>query len=268
MSQTRSGIITLTTDFGLADGYVGQMVGAILSVDPALRVVDVSHAVPPQAIAVGGLLLAAAASAFPAGTVHVLVVDPGVGTTRAGLLAAVGRAWFVGPDNGGWSALVRAAEARGEPVRAWRLTEPRFWRTSVSATFHGRDVFAPAAAHLAGGVAPDALGQPFPDPVRLPAPLPAPTAGGVTGRIVHIDHFGNAITDLTRGDLPDPPAALHVRCGRFAVAGIARTYADVTPGAPVALVGSFGTLELAERDGSAAATFDLARDDQVAISTR
>lgn len=264
--MTSSGIITLTTDFGLADGYVGQMIGVILGIYPTARVVDISHAVPPQAVAVGGLLLAAAAGAFPAGTIHVLVVDPTVGTARAGLVATVGAAWFVGPDNGGWSALARDAEARSEPVRAWRLAEPGFWRAPVSATFHGRDVFAPVAAHLAAGVAPERFGPALAEPLRLPMPTVEAMAGQVLGHVIHIDRFGNAITDLTPADLPALPLACRVTCGRFAVKAIAHTYASVAPSAPVSLFGSFGALELAVRDGDAATRYGLARGDPVIIA--
>jgi S-adenosylmethionine hydrolase len=257
MMVERAGIVTLTTDFGLADGYVGQLWGVILGIDRALTVVDITHAVPPQAVATGGFLLAAAAGAFPAGTVHVLVVDPGVGTARHGLVARVGDAWFVGPDNGGWTYLARAAEATGGTVQAWRLTAVRYWRPGVSATFHGRDVFAPVAAHLARGVAPEDLGQPLAAPLRLPLPVVSRAANRSSGRIVHIDHFGNAITDLQPSDLPGMPAGCAVHCGAFIVEWLATTYADVAIGAPVALIGSFGTVELACRDGDAAATWGL-----------
>ena len=262
-----SGIITLTTDFGLADGYVGQMKGVILGIDPGLRLVDISHAVPPQAVASGAFLLAAAAGAFPAGTVHVLVVDPGVGTERHGLVARVGDAWLVGPDNGGWSYLARAAEGAGAPVAAWWLTQARYWRPQVATTFHGRDIFAPVAAHLARGVPPAELGEPLPAPVRLPLPAVDRRLGRSRGQVVHIDHFGNAVTDLRPEDLPGPAAACHVYCGHFLVAGVARTYADVPVGAPVALVGSFGMVELAQRNGNAATTWGLMVGDEVTISS-
>jgi hypothetical protein len=260
------GIVTLTTDFGLADGYVGQMKGVILGLAPAARLVDITHAVPPQAVATGAFLLGAAAAAFPPGAVHLFVVDPGVGTARHGLVARVGDAWMVGPDNGGWSYLARAAEAAGRPVAAWRLTEARYWRAAISATFHGRDIFAPVAAHLVNGASPEAMGQPLPAPARLTLPTVDAGQGRSVGRIVHIDHFGNAVTDLLPGDLPGPPRACRVRCGRFAVDGLARAYGEAPPGAPVALIGSFGAVELARRDGSAAATWGLARGDAVTIS--
>ena len=264
---TPSGIITLTTDFGLADGYVSQMKGVILGIDPGLRLVDISHAVPPQAVATGAFLLAAAAGAFPAGTVHILVVDPGVGTERHGLVARVGDAWLVGPDNGGWSYLARAAEAAGARVAGWRLTQARYWRPRVATTFHGRDIFAPVAAHLARGVPPTELGEPLASPVRLPLPAVDRRLGRSVGQGVHVDHFGNAVTDLRPEALPGPAAACRVRCGRFLATGVARTYADVPVGAPVALVGSFGTIELAQRNGNAAATWGLRLGDEVTVSS-
>jgi S-adenosylmethionine hydrolase len=259
--------VTLTTDFGLADGYVGQMKGVLMSIAPHLTLVDITHAVPPQAVATGGFLLAAAADAFPSGAIHLLVVDPGVGTARHGLLARVGDAWLVGPDNGGGTYLAHAAAAAGQPVRCWRLTNSHYWRPVVSATFHGRDIFAPVAAHLARGVPPDVLGEPLAAPVWLPVAEARREAGQAVGQVVHIDHFGNAVTDLRPGDLPGPPDDCLVWCGAFQAAGIATTYATVASGAPVALIGSFGTLELARRDGSAAATWGLSGGAVVTVTS-
>jgi S-adenosylmethionine hydrolase len=262
------GVVTLTTDFGLADGYVGQMKGVMLGIDRTLALVDISHEIPPQAVATGGLLLAAAAGAFPPGTVHLFVVDPGVGTERAPMLAMVGDAWFVGPDNGGWSALARAAESAGRPVAAWRLTAASVWRPSVSATFHGRDIFAPVAAHLARGARPEALGVPLARPIRLPEPTIDRARGRSVGRVAHLDRFGNAITDLTPADLPAAPADCAVECGAFRAEPIARTYADAGDGEPVAVIGSFGALELARRNGNAAATWALAPGLPVVVAAR
>ena len=150
-------------------------------------------------------------------------------------------------------------------MRAWRLTSPQYWRRQVSTTFHGRDIFAPVAAHLAAGTPPEALGTPLERPVRLALPAVQRAAGGIVGRIVHIDHFGNAITDLRREDLPGPPAACRVSAGPRVVEGIASTYAAVAPGEPVALFGSFETLEVACRDGHAAGAWGLHLDQRVVV---
>lgn len=239
-------IVTLTTDFGLADGYVAAMKGVLLSRCPAARLVDVSHEIAPGAIAAAAFVLGQAAFHFPAGTVHLVVVDPGVGSARRGLACEIDGHRFVCPDNG----LLHWA-ARGRSVRAFALERPERWRAEPSAVFHGRDVFAPVAAFLAcGGELAELGGELAGDSlVELALPPPARAGEGSSATVVHVDRFGNLITDL-RVD-----ASLAGRA-RVEIADrtvpFARTYSDVEPGELVALRGSSGLLEVACNGGSAA----------------
>jgi len=236
-----SGIITLLSDFGTRDAYVGVMKGVALGICPTARLVDLTHAVPPQAVRLGALLL---------GTVHLAVVDPGVGSVRAPVLVVTPGAVLVGPDNG---LLAPSAAALG--VRAvHRLERDAFFRQPVTRTFHGRDVFAPVAAHLAAGTPPDAFGPPLSGLQPLDLPEPEVQAGAVQGEVVYVDHFGNLITNITAAALASFRAqSLSVRIAEMTLSPLVSSYAAVAPGAPLALIGSWGTLEVAVRDGSAAA---------------
>jgi S-adenosylmethionine hydrolase len=254
-------IITLTTDFGLADPYLASMKGVILSLNPQAVIVDVSHAVRPQRIEQGAFLLEASLPYFPPGSIHVAVVDPGVGTERRAIAARAPGGIFVGPDNGVLSSALPdgirsgAAEAGGrvrlpEGSSGVVLTDPRYHRHPVNDTFHGRDIFAPAAAHLSLGVPLSHLGERVDDMVALP-PFRAwkQPDGSRNGRIVHIDVFGNLITDVRGEDLASP--TLTVDVGGQQIAGLQRTYASGQ--SLTALVGSSGYLEIALSGGSAAA---------------
>lgn len=243
-------IITLTTDFGLSDPFVGAMKGGILGIAPNATLIDLCHDVPPQNILVGALMLEAACPYFPTGTIHVAVVDPGVGSERAPIAIETEQGRFVGPDNGLFTAILERDPMR----RAVRLTNPVYHRHPVSATFHGRDLFAPVAAHLAAGAPFEDLGEPIRELVSLPLPRPVPRDGGLELHILHVDRFGNLVTDLRPDDLArfagNRPVLLRV--GETEIAGIRRTYADVERGEPVAYFGSAGRLEIAVREGSAA----------------
>jgi hypothetical protein len=245
-------LVTLLTDFGTADGYVAEMKGVLASGAPEATILDIAHDLPPQDVDAGRLALARYWKRFPERTIHVAVVDPGVGTTRHALAVESQRRYLIGPDNGLLSPALLAPGAR-----IVRLAVP----PSASATFHGRDVFTPAAVHLAIGQAFDALGEPETDPVIRRTPEPHRAAdGSVVGQVVTIDRFGNAITNL-----------LGVRGGTVTVAGrrvaVRHTYAEAARGEPVAVVGSSGLLEIAVRDGSAAVELGLARGDQVTLRT-
>jgi S-adenosylmethionine hydrolase len=252
-------IITLTTDFGLADPYVAAMKGVILSLNPNVTLIDVTHAVRPQRPEQGAFLLETALPYLPPNAVHLAVVDPGVGTARRAIAVRSAAGTFVGPDNGLLSPALpddaRAAldEPRPLPlpdgVRAVALTDPRFHRLPVSDTFHGRDVFAPVAAHLSLGTLLSDLGEPIDAIAALPAfRARAAPDGALLGRVLHVDAFGNLITDLRAEDLPPAPV---LEIAGVRIAGLARTY-GVADG-PCALVGSSGFLEVALPDGSAAA---------------
>jgi hypothetical protein len=250
-------VVTLLTDFGTRDGYVGAMKGVILALAPAAVVVDITHDVPPQDIAAAAFALAQAAPLFPAGTIHVVVVDPGVGGRRRGVVLESDGQIFVGPDNGVLSL--------ASPVeQGFEITAPRFRRAQVSATFHGRDVFAPAAARLAAGAPASDAGAKVTLEGRL-APRPvlfSHNGRHVTGHVVHVDRFGNLITDIVAAVLP---ARAAVRIGAVEVPRLATAYEDVARGELVAYVGSAGTLELAVRDGSAAEVLSVARGEPVVV---
>jgi S-adenosylmethionine hydrolase len=260
-------IIALLTDFGTRDHYVGAMKGAILSVAPDARLVDIVHDLPPHDVEAGAFALAAACTAFPQGTVFVAVVDPGVGSTRRGLAATASGYAFVGPDNGVLSLAL--ADDPGARVRA--LAERRFWRPQVSSTFHGRDVFGPVAAHLALGVPLDDLGPAVADPVRLAIPaVRALGAGEWEATILHVDAFGNLITNVDARTLDAVVRAGGSRAGiTVALAGatvpfVAR-YTDVAAGRPCALLGSSGRLEVAVNRGRASEVLGAGRGDRVRV---
>ncbi|HZX40335.1 MAG TPA: SAM-dependent chlorinase/fluorinase [Myxococcaceae bacterium] len=243
-------IITLLSDFGLEDGYVAAMQGVIAGIAPEARLVDVTHLVPPQDVAFARFRLLTAAPYFPAGTVHLAVVDPGVGTARRAVaIQSRSASCFVGPDNG---LLLGALEA-DPPVAAVELSEPRFWRTPTpSATFHGRDVFAPVAAHLARGVALESLGGGISptELVKLDLPRCEMIPGGAQGAVQAVDRFGNLISNVPGALLPNHDAWSASIAGRTTVTGH-RTYGDVRPGETLALVGSHGFVEIAVHRGDA-----------------
>jgi S-adenosylmethionine hydrolase len=243
-------ITTLTTDFGSGGPYVAAMKGVILSINPAVTLVDVTHDVRPQDVRQGALVLGDVADRFPPETIHVAVVDPGVGTDRAIVYARIGRQNYVAPDNGLLSRVAR----RAPPAKLVRITEPRYWLQPVSATFHGRDIMAPVAAHLSLGVDPDKLGPPLEKLVMLDWPQPVVSSGKIEGEILDIDSFGNLVTNIEAemlAAIPEKQQAL-VDLGEQKTEGIRFTYGDAPPGSLIALVGSSGRLELAVVGGSAA----------------
>ena len=230
-------LITLLTDFGLADSYTAEVKGVLLSRAPGVTVVDVSHDVPPGNVRVGQYLLSRTWNRFPAGTVHLVVVDPGVGTKRRALAAQAGGHYFVAPDNGLLTVLP-------EDVRYVSLPVLR----DASPTFHARDVFAPAAARLARGDRFEDLGSPVADPVPLRPPVPRVDGKVVVGEVIFADRFGNLISNIP---VELVKRGARIRVGETEVGALRRTFADVAPGTPVAYVGSGGTVEVAVRDGSA-----------------
>jgi S-adenosylmethionine hydrolase len=250
-----SPLITLLSDFGAGSGYPAQMKGVILGICPEARLVDLSHEVPPFQILVGQALLRDAVGAFPPGTIHLAVVDPGVGSSRKPLLVVGGQRapgqFFVGPDNGLLWPFMRGG-------RVFELASRELRRPDVSATFHGRDIFAPAAAHLACGVEPEKFGPEVLEPVKLQPPRVRHEGGTVVGEVLHVDHFGNLVSNLDIEDLPPLEwSALKVSVGGRTLKGIKASYSQVAPGELVAVVGSSGLLEIAVREGSAARELGL-----------
>ena len=294
-------IITLTTDFGTDDSYVAAMKGVILAINPRATIVDITHAIPPQDVRAGAFALAGAAPYFPPGTVHVAVVDPGVGSERRPIalrsLAGLGRIepglaqleqFFVGPDNGvlslasgpgtGGGGLAQlylrgqGPQQRGSSVvSAVHLTNRKYWRQDVSHTFHGRDIFAPVAAHLSkagmrGVELLAELGEPLAGtPVQLHLPPVVERDNTLMGTIIHIDRFGNCISNILEWRVADRRTAARIEFKGKHIAGIRRTYAEAERGELLALIGSSGYVEIAMRDDSAAADVGAVVGDTLSI---
>lgn len=248
-------IITLTSDFGSGSPYVGAMKGAILSIAPEASIIDITHDVPPQDIRQGALSLAATVDAFPAGTIHVGVVDPGVGTERCLVYALIGGHHYLAPDNG----LLDRLDRNHSPDKIVALTKPEFWRDEISSTFHGRDILAPVAAHLSLGVGADQLGDPLDRLVRLEWAEVEVAPKKLTGAIESIDSFGNLITNIGEELLGDVPRdeSVQIVCDEHETTGIFSTYGDQPSMTLLALIGSGGMLELAIVDDSAAAMLSV-----------
>ena len=243
--------LTLTTDFGLKDGFVGTLKGVIWSICPAAQIADISHAIAPQNVLAGALTLWRAYPFFPPGSVHVAVVDPGVGTRRRPLAARLGTYYFVGPDNGLFTPIYEDAEKYGWPLEIVHLTNTQFFLAQVSRTFHGRDIFAPVAAHLANGVPLAELGPVITDPLRLSMPKPEKTLSGWRAHITLVDVFGNLTTDLPAAALAGLAHVTFHLCGRE-VRGLVSSYGEKQPGELVALLDSENAVEIAIVNGSAA----------------
>ncbi len=272
-------LITLTTDFGPQDGWPAAMKGVILGINPGAVVVDISHEAPPQAIAHAAFVLWTVYRFFPPDTVHVAVVDPGVGTSRRALLLVTPQGRFVAPDNGLLSYVLSDMGAQAVPgqdtgfmgpalvrvpsgCQAYALTQPAYWRQPVSTTFHGRDIFAPVAAHLSAGVRPADLGQPVDEVVALNIPQPAVKEGETVGRVIHVDRFGNLVVNIRPEHLPGRRIETHIEGHR--ARGLAQSYAEGD--GLLAIIGSHGCLEIAARNGSAAARTGARVGSEVRVS--
>ncbi len=255
-------IITLTTDFGLRDGFIGMMKGVILGINPDATIIDITHNIAPQNIEQGAFLFANAFKYFPANTIHVVVVDPGVGSARRPMAAQVGKTIFVAPDNG---VLSRAIDRLKLSPRVVHLNKSEYWLPHVSYTFHSRDIFAPVAAHLSLGVPLESLGKPMTDWVRLSHFNASRRTGNeIVGRVVHIDRFGNLITNIGEemfAGLDHANVVVTIR--NQSARGIKSTYSAVGQGEVLALISSSGTVEIAIRDGNAAQSLEAQLGDQV-----
>lgn len=254
--------ITLTTDFG---GSPGVMKGVIWRIAPRVQIADLSHSIRPHDVRQAALLLARQVEYFPENTIHVAVVDPGVGTARRPIAAQIGQQRVVGPDNGIFTPLFERAAQAGWPVRIVHTNRTVYWLPQVSAIFHGRDVFAPVAAHWAAGTPLEALGDIIEDPVQLALPRPQVTVRGVIGEVSLIfPHFGNLITNIHQEDLEDWSQVM-VRLGGVEIEGLVRTFGDRPPGALIALFGSSGHLMLAVVNGRATDYLRVSIGDRVEV---
>jgi len=270
-----SRVITLTTDFGYGDSYVAAMKGVILGINPQAAIVDISHSIEPQNIAQAAYVLSTAWSYFPQGTIHVVIVDPGVGSARRAVVLETPKALFVSPDNGLLTLVMKdlcppgdrpdsSEDERPLPsgARAVAITNPRYWNHPVSPTFHGRDIFAPIAAHLSLNTPIDEFGEVVDTLRLLPIPqLALGSKGETIGHVLHIDHFGNVITDIRRENLRSLDVVIEI--GGRQVRGLSSCYTDRDD--LLALVGSSDHLEIAYRCGSAAATIGAKVGDEVIV---
>jgi len=261
-------IITLTTDLGLTDAYVAAMKGVILGINPEVRLIDICHTIQPQNILQAAFVLSTVYEFFPQKTIHLVVVDPGVGTKRRAIILRTPSADFVAPDNGVLSYVIRQSltkpledntnlqqvELKPE-LEAVAITKPQFWWSPVSPTFHGRDIFAPVAARLSLGFRPIDFGEAINSVTMLPLPHPYWTPDGVlVGHILHIDSFGNLITNIRSSDLPQTKQEITIEVGNQPISGLSRTYAEGK--GLLALIGSSGYLEIALAGGSACALIE------------
>ncbi len=262
-------VITLLTDFGLQDEYVGVMKGVMLSINPTAALVDITHQIDNQDVVQAAFVIQGTYRFFPDGSVHLVVVDPGVGTERSVLAMEAGGHFFIAPDNGVLSLLIEKVQ----PVTLFRLTEEGFYRRPVSATFHGRDIMAPVAAHVSKGVALGEIGLPV-DPAevvhleRLAARMTPD--GRVEGRVIAVDGFGNLITSIDSATLAqafgqEPAHGVQIKIGQQSISGLSSTYANVDAGNLLALIGSRGYLEIAVNRGSAARRLKAKKGDVVLL---
>lgn len=247
--------IAVLTDFGLRDPYVGIMKGVIAGIAPAVRTIDISHGVPPQDVLVGALWLDGAADWFPRDTIFLAVVDPGVGSARRVVACELDGQHFVCPDNGLLTALLQRRSCGGAVV----ASERRFHLPGGSSTFHGRDIMAPVAAHLAAGVPLQLLGPPAGELVRLELPRARQALDMIVGEVLYVDHFGNLITSILASELK-PDMVVKVGAAQLP---LVKTYAELPQGEPLALVGSTGRLEVSVRDGSAAESLEAGVGDAI-----
>lgn len=247
--------ITLLTDFGLKDGNVGVMKGVIWGIAPNAKIADLSHFISPQDILEASLVLRRSAPYFPAGSVHTVVVDPGVGTSRRPIAGRLGDHYFVGPDNGVVTLLLERVEKETGRIEFVHLNQPRYWLPNISHVFHGRDIFAPCAAHLSAGAALEELGIPIRDIIRLDFPQPKPASSGYQAQVIHIDHFGNISTNILEEQL-EGMMVKNIRYKEVVIQGLVRTFGERVPGELVALFGSTGSLIICVVNGNAAQRLD------------
>ncbi len=257
-------VITLTTDFGSGDHEAGVLKGVIWSIAPKAQIADLTHDITPHYVLEAALLLWRAARFFPDGTIHVAVVDPGVGTARRAMAAQLGTQYFVGPDNGLLSLLLARAEENKQTTRFIHLDRPEFWLPEVTNIFHGRDIFAPVAAHLAAGEQLTNLGTLIDDPIRIGIPKPARIPNGWIGQVIHIDHFGNLATNLNVNHLNMLKEVI-IKIKGEQIAGLVLTFGDRPAGSLIALLDSSGSLAISVVNGNAAKAYQVRVGDEFEV---
>lgn len=261
-------VISLMTDFGIKDGTVGVMKGVIWGICPTAQISDMSHLIPAQNIREAAFIFARSVPYFPKGSVHVVVVDPGVGTDRRPMAARIGDWYYVGPDNGTITGLLEHAEQADWRTDFVELDRKEYWLQNISSTFHGRDIFSPVAAHLANGVALEKLGTAFSNPVRIEVPKPQKTDNGWLGEVNHIDHFGNVSTNIRvehLGEMMKTKENIIVRLNGTEINGLVHTFGERPVGDIIALIGSTGYLGISIVNGNAAETLGIKTGDEVVM---
>ena len=259
----RSSIITLLTDFGLKDPYLASMKGVILKINPQCMLIDVTHQVNPHDVEEGAFILANAYSTFPKGTIHLAVVDPGVGGPRKPILLVTENYFFIGPDNGLFTFALQQEKVK----QGVALTRPKFFLPQVSRIFHGRDIFAPVAAHLSLGIRPKAFGENIDSWVELPFQKPRMKEGKLLGEIIHVDTFGNLVSNVDQGRFFQfsKDRSFVIRVGRRTIRGLKKGYSEGKKNEPIALFGSGGFLEISIREGNAQKSLMVKRRDPIQI---
>ena len=257
-------IITLLTDFGTDDSYVGAIKGVILSINPDAAIIDISHQIPPQDIIAGAFVLSQAAPFFPKGTVHIAVVDPGVGGKRKPTLIETDRYFFVGPDNGIFSLALQNERIR----QKIHLTNKDYFLGHISSTFHGRDIFSPVAAYLSIGIDPALFGKKIKTLTSLDVKKPSARNGKITGQIIHVDRFGNLITNIDEGLMKNifKNRRFEVEVCDNIIKRFVPSYTNAKQGEPIGLIGSSGLLEIAIRDKNASMELEIKRGDNIIVS--
>jgi S-adenosylmethionine hydrolase len=258
-------VITLLTDFGIRDGYPGVMKGVIWKIAPDVQIADISHTIKPQNVLHGALALARTCRFFPPGTIHVAVVDPGVGTSRRPIGMHLGEHYFIGPDNGLFTLVLEQAEKDQVQIQVIHLNRRQYWLPEISHVFHGRDIFAPAAAHLAAGIPFGKLGVPINDPIRLQIPHPKVLpGGGLRGQVMEIDTFGNLSTNIDESQMQEMDE-VSILVGEKRIDGLVKTFGERPPGSLVALIGTAHDLVISVVNGNAASTLNASLGDIVKV---
>jgi S-adenosyl-L-methionine hydrolase (adenosine-forming) len=264
----KDAVISLTTDFGVEDPYVGVMKGVILTVNPEATIVDLSHGIPSHDVLAGALAVLSSCEYFPANTIHVAVVDPGVGSERRPILAITEKYAFLGPDNGVFAPVLR----RIKPIDTLHLTEERYFRSPVSQTFHGRDVFASVAAHLSLGTPPEMFGRTIEDLLPLEWPLPRTIdKQRISGQVLRVDKFGNLTTNISAEDLAQSRISrwsIIIRIGNHSITRMCLSYAEAPPGEPFGIIGSSGLLEISVNQASAARRLGVGKGQPLELAAR